>query len=113
MSSQTSVLQYPVRVRDLVHGFVHMTKLEIKVVDHPLFQRLRHVRQNDLGSYVYPSLNTSRFEHSLGCAHVAGKMAINLMRSQEWRAYQREVDLDRDEFEQVSLRDYRFSSYPL
>ena len=99
--STPSTLSYPVRVRDLVHGYVYLTDLEVRVINHPLFQRLRHIRQNDVASYVYPSLNISRFEHSLGCTHVAGKMAANLTRSPEWSAYQRALDLDTDEFEQT------------
>src|SRR5712692_126450 len=96
-----SSLHYVLRVRDLVHGFVYLTDLEVKVVNHPLFQRLRHVRQNDVAAHVYPSLNTSRFEHSLGCAHVSGKMALNLLHSPAWDAYQHDVQLDEREFEQV------------
>src|SRR5882762_6277172 len=82
-----------VRVRDLVHGFVSLTDLEVRVVSHPLFQRLRHIRQNDVAFFVYPSLNISRFEHSLGCTHVAGNMAAGLRRSPLWSRYKRTVDL--------------------
>lgn len=96
-----SSLPYTLRVRDLVHGFVYLTDLEVKVINHPLFQRLRHVKQNDVASYVYPSLNTSRFEHSLGCAHVAGKMARNLLRSPQWDEYKEAVKLEPHDFEQV------------
>lgn len=96
-----SRLTYSVRVRDLVHGFVYLTELEEHVINHPLFQRLRHIRQNDVAHYVYPSLNVSRFEHSLGSAFVAGKMAINVTRSFKWDAYQQTLGLSRDEFEQA------------
>jgi HD superfamily phosphohydrolase len=95
-SSRTAV-----RVRDLVHGYVDLTELEISIVNAPLFQRLRNIRQNDVGFYVYPSLNTSRFEHSLGCTHVAGKMAQSLRRSAEWDAYKAAVNLNDGEIEQV------------
>jgi HD superfamily phosphohydrolase len=96
-----SVLQYDLRVRDLVHGFVYLTELEKRVINHALFQRLRHIRQNDVAFTVYPSLNISRFEHSLGCVSVAGRMATNLMRSPESAEYLSEIDLNRTEFEQV------------
>ena len=96
-----SALQYELRIRDLVHGFVYLTSLEVRVINHPLFQRLRQVRQNDVAYTVYPSLNTSRFEHSLGCASVAGRMAINIVRSRQWGAYERELKLDQADFEQL------------
>ena len=36
------------------------------LVDHPWFQRLRHVPQLGFASYVFPSAVHTRFEHSLG-----------------------------------------------
>lgn len=97
----SSRLDYVLRVRDLVHGFVNLTAPEVEVINNQLFQRLRHVRQNDVAFFVYPSLNISRFEHSLGCAHVAGKMAKNLTRSHEWKSYRRAVGLSEDDLVQA------------
>lgn len=94
-------LDYVLRIRDLVHGYVYLTEPEVQVVNHPLFQRLRHIRQNDVAFFVYPSLNISRFEHSVGCAHVAGKMAANLLRSSDWHIYQKTVELGPSEFIQL------------
>jgi HD superfamily phosphohydrolase len=94
------------RFRDLVHGFVYLTKAECEVVDHPLFQRLRHIRQNDVASLVYPSLNGTRFEHSLGCCHIAGRIAAQLRSTPEWGAFairlQACASLDGDAFERAS-----------
>ena len=60
------MLDYVLRIRDLIHGTILFTKEEMDLINHPFFQRLRHIRQSDVGFYVYPSLNTSRFEHTLG-----------------------------------------------
>lgn len=82
------MLQYILRIRDLVHGTILFTKQEEKIINHPFFQRIRQVRQNDVAFYVYPSINTSRFEHLLGSCRVAGMMAENLMKSGEkWEEY--------------------------
>ncbi len=97
----SSRLGYVLRVRDLIHGFVNLTAPEVEVINNQLFQRLRHVRQNDVAFFVYPSLNISRFEHSLGCAHVAGKMAKNLTRSHEWKSYGHAVGLSEDDLIQT------------
>jgi HD superfamily phosphohydrolase len=94
-------LSYELRVRDLLHGFVYLTAAERVVIDHPLFQRLRYVRQNDVASLVYPSLNTSRFEHSVGTAWVAGRMAQNIIRGHHWPTYRDALGLDEDEFLQT------------
>ena len=87
------MLQYSFRVRDLVHGTTLFTRQEQNIIDHPLFQRLRRVRQNDVAFYVYPSLNTSRFEHVLGTCRVAGMMAESLTNSPKWRGYLRDLKL--------------------
>ncbi len=96
-----AALSFSSRVRDLVHSFVPLTELERRAIDHPLTQRLRQIRQNDVASAVYPSLNISRFEHSLGTAHVAGRMANNIVSSPHWEEYARLLKLDPLEFVQL------------
>ncbi len=81
------MLDYVLRIRDLVHGTILFTKEEVALINHPFFQRLRQIRQNDVAFYVYPSMNTSRFEHTLGVCRVAGMMAETLTKSPKWREY--------------------------
>ncbi|MCW9974189.1 phosphohydrolase, partial [Escherichia coli] len=50
---------------DPIHGVIRITKLEKKIIDHPLFQRLRDIRQNTFLYKVFPSAMHSRFEHSV------------------------------------------------
>lgn len=85
------MLNYVLRIRDLVHGTILFTSEELELIDHPYFQRLRQIKQNDVAFYVYPSVNTSRFEHVLGVCRVAGMMAEALTRSQKWDDYLREL----------------------
>ncbi len=85
------MLDYVLRIRDLVHGTILFTKEEERIINHPFFQRLRQIRQNDVAFYVYPSMNTSRFEHTLGVCRVAGMMAESLTKSQKWEDYFREL----------------------
>ena len=65
-------------VRDPVHGFVDFNKDERSIIDHPAFQRLRHIRQLAMSDLVYPGAVHHRFEHSLGVCHVAGRIAPRL-----------------------------------
>jgi uncharacterized protein len=61
-------------VLDPVHGLIRLTELEVAVIDHPLFQRLRKIKQNGLLYLVFPSATHTRFEHSLGALHTADAM---------------------------------------
>lgn len=58
-------------VRDAIHGDVTLPSWARTVVDHPRFQRLRHIRQNGLLYLIYPGATHTRFEHSIGAAHLA------------------------------------------
>jgi HD superfamily phosphohydrolase len=70
-------------IKDTVHGYIELNALEKRVVDTPWFQRLRHVRQNDVSSIVYPTMHTRRFEHSLGAMHVSGACMAAALRSSD------------------------------
>ena len=57
-----------------VHGFIEVNDWERSVIDHPVFQRLRRIRQLGWTDYVYPGSTHTRFEHSLGVMHVVTRM---------------------------------------
>lgn len=61
-------------IRDPIHGFVKLSPWEQDLVDHPVFQRLRRIRQLALTEMVYPAACHNRFEHSMGVMHVASQM---------------------------------------
>ncbi|NOZ77169.1 MAG: HD domain-containing protein [Euryarchaeota archaeon] len=65
-------------IRDSIHGDIFLTQLEMDVIDTPQFQRLRRLKQLGTTYMVYPSANHTRFEHSLGALHLAGRIAERL-----------------------------------
>ena len=67
-------------IMDPVHGGIPFFKHEKRVINHPLFQRLRHIKQNDMLFLVFPGATHSRFQHSIGTMHVAGKLMKNMIR---------------------------------
>lgn len=63
---------------DCVHGHVEFHPFILKIIDTPHFQRLRYLRQLGLTFFVFPGADHSRFEHSLGVCHLAGKLTRTL-----------------------------------
>lgn len=62
-------------IRDPLYGEIHLSQLEADILDTKEVQRLRHIRQLGAVTRVYPSATHTRFSHSLGVMHLAGKMA--------------------------------------
>lgn len=62
-------------VHDPVHGSISVDGVFMEVMDRHEMQRLRSVKQLGLGYLVFPGANHTRFEHSLGAYHLAGRMA--------------------------------------
>ena len=66
------------KVLDPIHGIIRLTDLEIEFINHPLFQRLRNIKQNTFLYKVFPSAMHSRFEHSLGVMHSSYEILDNM-----------------------------------
>ena len=56
---------------DPIHDFVRVYDDELKIIDTPIFQRLRRIRQLSGAHLIYPGAQHTRFEHSLGVMHIA------------------------------------------
>ncbi|NHB69333.1 HD domain-containing protein [Perlabentimonas gracilis] len=68
-------------VNDPVHGFINISyPLAFDIIEHPYFQRLRHIKQLGLTYLVYPGANHSRFQHALGAMHLM-ELAIGVLRA--------------------------------
>ncbi len=70
-------------IRDPIHKDIELSEVELKILDTPQMQRLRRIKQNGLAYIVYPAMNATRFEHSLGVMYLAGKVAQHLNLSKE------------------------------
>ena len=66
--------------RDPIHDYIPVHEWEKEIVDTPAFQRLRSIRQLGLTSFIYHGAEHSRFGHSLGVMHLAGRFARRLFR---------------------------------
>jgi|GEM_PF-4641678 len=68
-------------IMDPVHEGIPFFDHEISMIDHPLFQRLRHIDQTDVMSLVFPGATHTRFLHSLGTMHLSSKVFQSLLRN--------------------------------
>jgi HD superfamily phosphohydrolase len=72
--------------RDSVHDIIRVDtetpegRLFVALIDTAEFQRLRRIRQLGLAYFAYQSAEHSRFTHSLGAFHLAGRLLAKLRR---------------------------------
>jgi uncharacterized protein len=74
-------------IADPIHEYITFTVprpdrpeeiTEKTIIDSDWMQRLRYIYQLQSARWVYPSAEHSRFQHSLGAMHVAGRFARHL-----------------------------------
>lgn len=73
MSNNRNSFRYK-SIRDPLYGFIGLSEEETKLIDTEIFGRLRGIKQLSHAYVAYPSAVHTRFEHSLGVAHIAGRM---------------------------------------
>jgi HD superfamily phosphohydrolase len=71
-----------VTLSDRVYEHISLPPLIVRAVDTPYFQRLRGLKQLGVSSFLYPSAVHTRFEHSLGVAHLAQRFVDTIRRVQ-------------------------------
>mgnify|MGYP001044992581 CR=1 FL=1 len=65
-------------LQDPIYGFIDLLADENQLVNHPIFRRLRNLRQSPMAHTVYSSANHNRFEHSLGTMWIASQIIKQL-----------------------------------
>ncbi len=64
---------------DPIHDFVRVNQSELEIIDTPIFQRLRRIKQLSGAHLIYPGAQHTRFEHSLGVMHIASMACQSLL----------------------------------
>ena len=85
---------YPKTFNDPIWGVVELLPWETVLLDTPLLQRLRGVRQLGMAHLVYPGAGHDRLEHSRGVVEAAERMIRALERN---AGHRRRFGSDRDE----------------
>lgn len=70
------------RFYDKYHGYIELCNIGISIVDTPIFQRLRNIKQTGVLYLVFPTASHSRFEHSIGTYHLANEMISKIKNKQ-------------------------------
>lgn len=66
-------------INDPIYGFVPIPgELIFNLIQHPYFQRLRHIKQLGLTDLIYPGAIHTRFNHAMGAMHLMGRVLENL-----------------------------------
>ena len=66
-------------INDPVYGFITIqSELIYDIINEPVFQRLRRIKQLGLTEYIYPGAHHTRFHHALGAMHLMGEALNNL-----------------------------------
>ena len=77
---------------DPVYGFVQIkSDLVFDIIEHPVFQRLRRIKQLGLTDMVYPAALHTRFQHAIGAMHLMTQ-ALELLRGKG-------IEINDEEFE--------------
>ena len=84
------------QIHDPIHGTVAITPIMKMIIDTPEFQRLRDLKQLGASYFVFPSATHTRFEHSIGVSHLAGKLMETLQKNQpRLKITPREIEVTR------------------
>jgi len=65
-------------IHDNVWGMIRLDPNELYILDSPLLQRLRYIRQLGVAHFLFPTTGYSRFEHTLGAVQKATELVTAL-----------------------------------
>jgi HD superfamily phosphohydrolase len=84
------------RIFDPIHHFIELSTAEARLLDLPVVQRLRRLRQLGLAYLAFPSAEHSRFSHALGALAMGTRAFDELARhGRAFFADERDVDYQR------------------
>ena len=84
-------------ITDYIYGLMTIPNYYFKYIDSLYVQRLRNIRQLPTAQYVFPSVNHSCFEHSLGTYYLSNKYITDL------KSRQNELEINQTLINTISL----------
>lgn len=83
----------PKEIFDNVWGTVEFSAVEISLIDSPLIQRLRNIKQLGFAHFVYCNADYNRFAHTLGVVEIAGRMSRAVTRNLKQPVLDGKIDM--------------------
>ncbi len=81
ISNRNPIVNKKKILNDPIYGFITIpNELIFDIIEHPVFQRLRRIKQLGLTDYVYPGALHTRFHHAIGAMHLMQK-TLDTLRS--------------------------------
>lgn len=80
------------KINDPLFGLIELNYTESYILDTPIFQRLRRIKQLALANYIYPTATHDRFTHSLGVFHLTNEIAVELNKKSEGLLNEYDID---------------------
>ena len=68
-------------LRDPIHGDIELSPLETALIDLPVMQRLRGIKQLGTAYLVYPGALHTRFDHAIGVCALSHRIVASLRRA--------------------------------
>ncbi len=65
-------------IRDVIWGTSRFHAWEVALLDSPLLQRLREIKQTGLAYFVYPTALHTRFDHTMGVVALASRIVRSI-----------------------------------
>lgn len=65
-------------ILDPIHGYIQLPEICVKIIDTIQFQQLKYKKQLGAAYYVFSGASHNRFEHSIGVAHLAKLLIVQL-----------------------------------
>lgn len=65
-------------ILDPIHGYIQLPEICVQIIDTIQFQQLKYKKQLGAAYYVFSGASHNRFEHSIGVAHLAKLLIVQL-----------------------------------
>ena len=81
-------------IKDSVWGMMLFDGSSVRLIDSPILQKMRRIRQLGFSFLTYPSAEHSRFPHSIGMAHVVSRFIDAIDRPRDYAGIDMQDGLD-------------------